>query len=111
MANTLLSNADLIAARDKAYANASAPGMSDHDYGIWMAMGDRIEGDRQKITAKLIDLGSEAYQKSQDTITDATQKLAKANATIDGNGASLQAFGNLVASVDNLVTTVLPLFA
>ena len=110
MADTLLSNADLISARDKAYANANAPGTSDHDYGIWMAMGDRIEADRQKITGRLIEQDAKAYQDNRSGIDDATNKLSAVNATISGDEKSLQTFGQLVKSVDTLVSKVLPLF-
>jgi hypothetical protein len=87
----------LAAARDKAYANAARPGLSDADANAWEKRGDKLEVQRQQLAAKLIDDGSAVYHANQPLLTDAQKKLQAAVATLDALTASLKAFDDLIA--------------
>jgi hypothetical protein len=107
----LISLDDLEAARDKAYANAAEPGLSEAEADAWEARGDRLEIRRQKLASKEIDDGSQVFRDNAAVMQAAATNLDKVNNTLTAAAANLKAFDDLINSLTKLVTTVLPLIA
>jgi hypothetical protein len=99
----------LAEARDKAYANAARPGLSDSGADAWEKRGDQLEALRQKLAAAVIDSGSAVYAANQGTLDATAEKLRSVNASLTALAQDLAAFDALIGAVTTIVTKVLPL--